>query len=70
MFSKPATHIFLASGGTATWAADFLLRLESWLGIAGAVIAIVSGLIAIAIQWPKFMECPLMRWFKGKRKRV
>ena len=55
MFQRPLTHITLATGGTATWLADLLLHLQSWIGLIGAIIAVVSGCMAVAIQWDKFV---------------
>ena len=69
MLQRPLTHITLATGGTATWIADLVLHLQSWIGLLGAIIAVISGCMAIAILWDKFIECRIARAVRSLFKR-
>lgn len=70
MLQRPLTHITLATGGTATWLADLVLHLQSWIGLMGAIIAVISGCMAIAIQWDKFIECRICKALRSWWKRA
>lgn len=69
MFQRASTYVIASGTGAGTWIYDTIENLNSVVGLFGAIIAVVSGLIAIAIQWPKFMECPFVKWVRSLRRK-